>query len=74
MRTIDLIVPNMAEYFLRNPALQLSGEERERVIRFGGTYECEYTIVWSYEDRVLILPSGWNMTWLRAIEAALGSS
>lgn len=72
MATIDLVVPNMAEYFLRNPALTLTGEERERVIRFGGTYECEHSVVWSSSDRVLLLPEGYDATWFADMHRAVG--
>jgi len=71
-RTVELLVPNQAEYFLRNPALTLQGEERARVIRFGGTYECEHSVFWSTADRVLLLPEGYDPVWFADVHEALG--
>ncbi|WP_025616726.1 hypothetical protein [Salinispora cortesiana] len=68
---VKLIIPNSAEYHLRNPALKLTGEERERVVRFSGTYECEHSVFWSADPRVLILPSGWNRQWFDDIHQVL---
>jgi hypothetical protein len=69
---IELIIPNSAEYHLRNPALQLIGDERERVVRFAGTYECEHAVFWSAATRVMVLPAGWNELWFDDIHRALG--
>lgn len=71
-QVVELIVPNSAEYHLRNPALQLTGEERDRVVRFSGTYECEHSVFWSANPRVLVLPSGWNRQWFEDIHRELG--
>src|SRR5690242_18360896 len=68
---IELIIPNMAEYHLRNPSLQLKGEERARVVRFGGTYECEHSVFWTDAPRVLVLPQGWSQAWFDDIHKAL---
>ncbi|GAA2687177.1 hypothetical protein [Actinoplanes palleronii] len=68
---IELIIPNMAEYHLRNPSLQLKGEERARVVRFGGTYECEHSVFWTDAPRVLLLPQGWSQAWFDDIHKAL---
>jgi hypothetical protein len=70
-RVIELIIPNMAEYFLRNPAVQLSGPHFEEIVRFGGTYETEHAVFWSTADRVLILPEGTNPLWFSDVHAAL---
>lgn len=70
--TIELIIPNMAEYFLRNPALNLTGDQREQVVRFGGTYETDHSVFWSTGDRVLLLPTGYDPLWFSDIHAALG--
>jgi hypothetical protein len=68
---VELIVPNSAEYHLRNPSLNLTGDERARVVRFSGTYECEHSVFWSENPRVLVLPSGWDRLWFDDIHAAL---
>jgi hypothetical protein len=69
---VELIVPNSAEYHLRNPSLTLTGEERARVVRFSGTYECEHSVFWSSNPRVMVLPSGWNALWFADVHATLG--
>lgn len=71
-RTVDLVIPNMAEYFLRNPALTLTGEERARAVRFGGTYESEHSAFWTQEDRVLMLPEGYDPLWFADMHEVLG--
>ncbi|MQS10737.1 hypothetical protein F7Q99_00175 [Streptomyces kaniharaensis] len=71
-QVVELIVPNSAEYHLRNPSLNLTGEERERVVRFSGTYECEHSVFWSPNPRVLVLPTGWNRQWFDDIHRTLG--
>ncbi|MEE1784598.1 hypothetical protein PUR71_17055 [Streptomyces sp. SP17BM10] len=71
-KVVELIVPNSAEYHLRNPALNLTGEERERVVRFSGTYECEHSVFWSTAPRVLVLPLGWSRQWFDDIHRTLG--
>lgn len=70
-RMVEVIVPNSAEYHLRNPSLNLTGEERERVVRFSGTYECEHCVFWTDEPRVLVLPEGWNSLWFQDVHRAL---
>jgi hypothetical protein len=62
----------MAEYFLRNPALNLTGAMREQVVRFGGTYECEHSVFWTPNPRVLILPAGYDPLWFSDIHQVLG--
>ena len=69
---VELIVSNSAEYHLRNPSLNLTGDERERVVRFCGTYECEHSVFWSGNPRVMVLPVGWNQQWYADIHRALG--
>ncbi|WET82514.1 hypothetical protein P3102_15535 [Amycolatopsis sp. QT-25] len=69
---IELVIPNQAEYFLRNPALHLTGEQREEVIRFGGTYECEHSVFWSSNPRILLLPAGYDAEWFDDVHGALG--
>ncbi|MEC3993078.1 hypothetical protein VSR01_05785 [Actinacidiphila sp. DG2A-62] len=69
---VELIVPNSAEYHLRNPALNLTGDERERVVRFSGTYECEHAVFWTDNPRVMVLPLGWNEQWYADIHRELG--
>lgn len=70
--TVQLIISNSAEYFLRDPDLNLTGDERARVVRFSGTYECEHCVLWTDEPRVLVLPKGVNTDWFADIHEALG--
>lgn len=60
-----LVLPNQADFFLRNPQYTVTGPAREQMIRFGGTYECEHSIAWTSASRVLVLPRGYDRTWLR---------
>jgi hypothetical protein len=70
--TIDLVIPNQAEYFLRDPGLLLTGEEKDRVIRFAGTYESEHSVFWTASPRVLLLPGGTDEYWFADVHQALG--
>lgn len=70
--TIELLIPNMAEYFLRNPALNLSGGEREQLIRFAGTYETDHSVFWSASRRVLLMPSGFDPLWFSDMHSVVG--
>jgi hypothetical protein len=72
--TIELVIPNMAEYFLRDTALNLTGVMRDRVISFGGTYETEHAVFWSSQPRVLLLPAGFDPVWFADIHRVLGVS
>jgi hypothetical protein len=68
---VELIISNSAEYHLRNPSLNLTGDERERVVRFSGTYETEHSVFWSGNPRVLVLPAGWDQQWFDDVHQAL---
>lgn len=70
--TVQLIISNSAEYFLRDPDLNLTGDERARVVRFSGTYECEHSVLWTDAPRVVLLPKGVNTDWFADIHDALG--
>jgi hypothetical protein len=70
--TIQLIVSNSAECFLRDPDLNLTGDELEGVVRFSGTYECEHCVFWTDAPRVLVLPKGVNLDWFADVHEALG--
>lgn len=70
--TVELVIPNFAEYFMRNDALELEGEERDRVIAFGGNYECDHAVFWSRRDRVLLLPEGLDEQWFADTHEVLG--
>ncbi|MCX0241724.1 hypothetical protein [Streptomyces drozdowiczii] len=71
-KTVELIIPNAAEYFLRDPDLNLTGDERARVVRFSGTYECEHSVFWTSAPRVLLLPAGVDEQWFADVHNALG--
>jgi hypothetical protein len=68
---VELILSNSAEYHLRNPSLNLTGDERDRVVRFAGTYESEHSVFWSANPRVLVLPAGWDREWFDDVHQAL---
>lgn len=70
--TVQLTIPNSAEYFLRDPSLQLRGEELARVLRFSGTYESEHSVLWTDQIRVLLLPHGVDSQWFHDIHTVLG--
>lgn len=70
--TIELVIPNMAEYFLRNPALNLTGPKREAVTLYGGLYETDTAVFWSASRRILLLPEGYNPAWFADVHQALG--
>ncbi len=71
-KVIELTIPNMAEYFLRNPALNLAGCQREQLVRFGGTYETDHSVFWSANTRVLLLPEGYDPLWFADMHSAVG--
>jgi ATP-grasp domain len=70
--TVQLIISNSAEYFLRDPDLNLTGDERARVVRFSGTYECEHCVFWTDAPRVLVLPPGVDTRWFADVHDTLG--
>ncbi len=70
-KVIDLVIPNQAEYFLRDPSLLLTGDERARLVQFAGTYESEHSVFWTASPRVLLLPSGVDHAWFADVHQAL---
>lgn len=71
-REVTLVVPNQADFFLRNPKYAVSGEARDQIVRFGGTYECEHSLAWTSGPRVLVLPAGYDEVWFQDIHAQWG--
>lgn len=68
--TVDLIIPNIAEYNLRHPALRL-GPAVEGVFREQGAALADQCFLWSDHTRVLILPAGVDELWFDDVHAAL---
>ena len=68
---VEIIIPNMAEYWLRDPALQVS-ERLRRTVRGFGAYEADHTVFWSTGPRILLLPDGVDLLWYADIHEAIG--
>jgi hypothetical protein len=70
--SVDLIVPNVAEFNLRNPALNLGPAVESSFTRIGMNL-CDQSVFWSAGNRVLVLPGGYDPWWLDDVHRALGS-
>lgn len=70
--TIEFIIPNEVEYFLRDSALRLSPAARDGVILFNGGYEVDHVVFWRSVPRVLLLPAGHDPLWFADIHRVLG--
>lgn len=70
-KAIELIIPNLAEYFLRDTALTVSTRLRKDVTGFS-SYEADHVVMWSSNPRVLLLPEGLDPHWFEDIHRVLG--
>lgn len=71
--TIDLVIPNIVEFNLKRPLLDLDpGVERDLLEH--GTNLADQCVFWSDENRVLVLPAGYSPEWLADVHAGLGGS
>jgi hypothetical protein len=68
---VELIIPNLAEYFLRDTALSVSERLRSQVTTFG-SYEADHVVLWSSNPRILLLPEGLDPVWFEDIHRVLG--
>jgi Pre ATP-grasp domain/ATP-grasp domain len=69
--TVDLIVSNIAEFNLRNPATRL-GPAVEHGFTEHGRRLADQSVFWSAGDRVLVLPEGYDRLWFADVHEALG--
>ncbi|MGW5555943.1 preATP grasp domain-containing protein [Micromonospora sp. NPDC003944] len=59
---IDVVVPNVAEFNTRNPAVSLGPAVTDVVTRLAG-HLGDYAAYWSSRPRVLVLPAGHDPHW-----------
>jgi hypothetical protein len=69
--TVDLVLPNIAEFNLRHPALEL-GPGAEATFAALGTDLADQSVFWSDHKRVLVLPEGVDLAWLSDVHTVLG--
>lgn len=69
--SIDLVVPNIVEFNLRHPAVNVGPAIVSRFARRGGVL-VDQSVFWTFGPRVLLLPAGWSPNWLTNVHAALG--
>jgi Carbamoyl-phosphate synthase L chain, ATP binding domain len=69
--SIDLVVPNIADFNLRHPALRHGPGVEQAVVR-AGRGAGDQSAFWSTGDRVLILPTGYDPCWFDDIHGAQG--
>lgn len=70
-RTIDLVIPNIADFDRRHPGPVLDpGSEREIVDATAAA--ADEAVYWSTADRVLLLPAGFDRAWFADVHDALG--
>jgi hypothetical protein len=67
---VDLVVPNIAEFNLRNAALRLGPAAERAAVRLG-THMADTAVLWSAGERVLALPPGVDRAWLGDLHRAL---
>jgi hypothetical protein len=68
---IDLVVPNVADFNLRAPSLDL-GPSARRVVARLSAHLSDPAVFWSARDRVLVLPGGYDPLWFDDVHRALG--
>ncbi|MFI5776782.1 hypothetical protein [Nocardia sp. NPDC051570] len=69
--SVDLIVPNNAEFNLRNFPARLP-PEAERSFIVNGDMLADQAVFWSVAPRILILPAGFDTDWFADVHTALG--
>lgn len=69
---VDLVVPNVAEFNLRHPALRFDPAAREAHAATGAGL-ADVAVLWSANRRILVLPPGYDETWFADVHAALGT-
>lgn len=68
---IELVVPNVAEFNLRHPALQLDPGAAKIFGESVSTY-VDSSVFWTAGRRVIVLPAGVDRLWLSDVHSALG--
>ncbi|GAA2869018.1 hypothetical protein Acy02nite_40800 [Actinoplanes cyaneus] len=68
--SVDLVVPNIAEFNLRNTGAQL-GPVTRRVAVERADHVTDCAALWSTGDRVLVLPAGADPDWFADLHQAL---
>ncbi|WP_433654854.1 hypothetical protein ACQPW1_28865 [Nocardia sp. CA-128927] len=69
--SVDLIVPNGAEFNLRNFTTRLN-REAERSFIEAGNMLVDQAVFWSTGPRILLLPEGFDRDWFADVHRALG--
>ncbi|TCO61893.1 hypothetical protein [Actinocrispum wychmicini] len=69
--TIDLVVPNIAEFNLRHPRLTLDPATVDSFQLFGRAM-ADQSVFWSRERRVQVLPTTVDMQWFADVHEAMG--
>ncbi|MFC9434484.1 hypothetical protein [Nocardia sp. NPDC057030] len=69
--SIDLIVPNNAEFNLRNFSTRLN-REAERGFVEAGDMMADQAVFWSTAPRILVLPAGLDRDWFADVHRVLG--
>ncbi|MGH3156416.1 MAG: hypothetical protein ACRDNF_07580 [Streptosporangiaceae bacterium] len=70
---MDLIVPNLADFNLRNITALLEPASMQSFGAFGMTF-ADQAVFWSCRPRVLVLYPGVDQEWLSDVHTALGSA
>jgi hypothetical protein len=68
---VDLVIPNMAEFNLRNFSAGLP-KDVERGFIANGNMLADQAVFWSAAPRVLVLPEGCHADWLADVHQVLG--
>jgi hypothetical protein len=69
--TIDLVIPNIAEFNIRHPRLTLDPATVDSFVTVGRAMS-EQSVFWSDRPRVLLLPAGVDTEWFADVHRAMG--
>ncbi|WP_433289797.1 hypothetical protein ACQPZQ_40690 [Pseudonocardia sp. CA-142604] len=69
--SVDLVVPNISEFNVRNFSTRLR-KEAERNFISNGDMLSDQAVFWSVAPRVLILPDGFDADWFADVHRVLG--
>lgn len=68
---IDLVVPNIGEFNIRNQAVDLGPRGIGQYLGFSA-YLADQSVFWSTAERVLLLPAGHDPLWFADVHEVLG--
>jgi hypothetical protein len=68
---ISLILPNIAEFNLRNPAFRPDPAVEQRLAAVGSAL-ADQAVFWDDGSRVLVLPAGLDRQWFADVHEVLG--